>query len=61
MERFAGAYTGAARGLRGATCSRGGPPPITIEDGMQAMRIGVAATQACASGQPVAVASVKEG
>ena len=40
---------------------QGRPAPVTIDDGMQAMRIAVAATQACASGQPVAVASVKEG
>ena len=60
MERFAGAYTAQLQNFV-ENVLEGRPAPITIEDGMQAMRIGVAATQACASGQPVAVASVKEG
>ena len=60
MERFAGAYTAQLTNFV-ENVLEGRPAPITIEDGMQAMRIGVAATQACASGQPVAVASVKEG
>jgi scyllo-inositol 2-dehydrogenase (NAD+) len=60
MERFAGAYTAQLTNFV-ENVREGRPAPITIQDGMQAMRIGVAATQACASGQPVAVASVKEG
>ncbi|HSB62459.1 MAG TPA: inositol 2-dehydrogenase, partial [Vicinamibacteria bacterium] len=56
MERFAGAYTAQLQDFVD-NVRLGRPAPVTIRDGMQAMRIAVAATRACASGQPVAVAS----
>ena len=59
MERFAGAYTAQLTNFVD-NVRLGRPAPVTIRDGMQAMRIAVAATRACASGQPVNVASVKE-
>ncbi len=59
MERFAGAYTAQLTDFV-ENVRQGRPAPVTIRDGMQAMRIAVAATRACASGQPVPVASVKE-
>ena len=59
MERFAGAYTAQLTNFV-ENVLEGRPAPVTIADGMQAMRIAVAATRACASGQPVAVASVNE-
>ena len=59
MERFAGAYTAQLKDFVD-NVRQGRPPSVTIRDGMQAMRIGVAATKARASGQPVAVASVTE-
>jgi predicted dehydrogenase len=59
MERFAGAYTAQLADFVDNVL-QGRPAPVTIRDGMQAMRIAVAATRACASGQPVKVASVKE-
>ena len=36
-------------------------PPITARDGVEALRVGVAATRACQTGQPVAVASIGAG
>jgi len=59
MERFAGAYTAQLQDFVD-NVRLGRPAPVTIRDGMQAMRIAVAATRACASGQPVAVASISE-
>jgi predicted dehydrogenase len=59
MERFAGAYTAQLQDFVD-NVRLGRPAPVTIRDGMQAMRIAVAATRAAASGQPVAVDSVKE-
>ena len=34
------------------------PPPVTIVDGIEALRISLAATEACRKGQPVAVRTV---
>jgi predicted dehydrogenase len=59
MERFAGAYTAQLKDFVD-NVRQGRPPSVTIRDGMSAMRIGVAATKACASGQPVAVADIRE-
>jgi inositol 2-dehydrogenase len=57
MERFAGAYTAQlqdfARNVLG-----GQAPPVTIEDGVAAMRICVAAQRAAQTGETVALASV---
>jgi hypothetical protein len=38
---------------------KGTPAPITIDDGMEALRVGVAATRARESGGAVAVADIK--
>ena len=57
MERFAGAYTAQLSDFVD-NVRLGRPAPVTIRDGMQAMRIAVAATRACASGQPVKLADV---
>jgi predicted dehydrogenase len=54
MERFAAAYTAQLVNFVDNVLE-GRPAPVTIKDGMQAMRIAVAATQACSSGQPVPV------
>jgi predicted dehydrogenase len=59
MERFAAAYTAQLTNFVDNVLD-GRPPAITIKDGMQAMRIGVAATRACATGQAVAMSSLKE-
>jgi inositol 2-dehydrogenase len=57
MERFRDAYTNQlqnfARNVLGDTA-----PPITIDDGLEALRIGVAATRARESGASVRVSSV---
>jgi predicted dehydrogenase len=57
MERFRDAYTSQlqdfARNVLG-----GRPAPITIEDGMEALRVGVAATRAQQTGTTIAVADV---
>jgi hypothetical protein len=39
----------------------GREPPITIDDGLQALRIAVAATRARETGLPVQIASVPGG
>jgi scyllo-inositol 2-dehydrogenase (NAD+) len=59
MERFAGAYTAQLVDFVD-NVRLGRPAPVTIRDGMMAMKIAVAATRAYASGQPVAMASVTE-
>ncbi len=59
MERFAGAYTAQLADFVD-NVRDGRPAPVTIRDGMEAMRVAVAATRACESGQPVKVETVKE-
>jgi len=58
MERFAGAYTAQLEDFANAVLT-GRPPSITIDDGVAVMRIAIAATRACQTGQPVEVASVE--
>ena len=58
MERFAGAYTAQLQDFADAVLA-GRPPSITIDDGLAVMRIAIAATRACHTGQPVEVASVE--
>ncbi|HET7292963.1 MAG TPA: Gfo/Idh/MocA family oxidoreductase [Vicinamibacteria bacterium] len=54
MERFAGAYTAQLRNF--AQNVLGGlPPPVTIDDGLAAIRIAVAARRAHETGQTVEV------
>jgi len=57
MERFRDAYTAQLQNFaRNVLQER--TPPITIEDGLEALRIGVAATRAHETGRSVEVAAV---
>ena len=58
MERFRDAYTNQLQNFA-QNVQQGREPPITIDDGMEALRIGVAATRARESGTTVTVAEVK--
>jgi inositol 2-dehydrogenase len=57
MERFAGAYTAQLRNFA-QNVLLGRPAPVTIDDGMAALRVGIAALRAYETGQRVSVASV---
>ena len=57
MERFAGAYTAQLTNFV-ENVLQGRPAPVTIKDGMQAMRIAVAATRAYETGQTVRLADL---
>ena len=60
MERFAEAYTAQLENFaRNVLEDR--QPPITVDDGVEALRVAIAATRAQKSGARVAVASVVEG
>jgi scyllo-inositol 2-dehydrogenase (NAD+) len=56
MERFAPAYTAQLENFA-QNVLRGRQPPITVDDGVQALRIAVAATRAQHTGQRVEVQS----
>ena len=58
MERFRDAYTLQLQNFA-QNVLQGRSAPITIEDGLEALRVGVAATRAQQGGLPVAVADVK--
>ena len=58
MERFRDAYTNQLQNFA-QNVLQGRPAPITIDDGMEALRVGVAATRAQASGVAVNVADIK--
>lgn len=58
MERFRDAYTNQLQNFA-QNVLQDRPAPITIDDGMEALRVGVAATRAQATGGAVAVADVK--
>jgi inositol 2-dehydrogenase len=58
MERFERAYTAQLQNFAQNVAS-GAAPPVTIEDGVEALRVALAATEACRSGLPVDVASVQ--
>jgi predicted dehydrogenase len=57
MERFRDAYTYQLQNFAQNVLQQR-EPPITIDDGMEALRVGVAATRARESGTTVAVADV---
>jgi scyllo-inositol 2-dehydrogenase (NAD+) len=59
MERFRDAYTNQLQNFA-QNVLRDRQPPITIDDGMEALRIGVAATRAQQTGKTVTVADVRE-
>ena len=58
MERFRDAYTNQLQNFA-QNVLQGRPAPITIDDGMEALRVGVAATRARESGGAVAVADIR--
>jgi inositol 2-dehydrogenase len=58
MERFRDAYTNQLQNFAQNVLQER-PAPITIDDGMEALRVGVAATRARESGGSVAVADIK--
>jgi inositol 2-dehydrogenase len=58
MERFRDAYTNQLQNFA-QNVLQGRPAPITIDDGMEALRVGVAATRAREQGATVAVADIK--
>jgi inositol 2-dehydrogenase len=58
MERFKDAYTTQLQNFA-QNVQKQQPPPITIVDGLEALRLGVAATRAQESGKSVTVADVK--
>lgn len=57
MERFAGAYTTQLQNFADNLLN-GRPPAITIDDGIAALRVAIAATRACQSGKAVDVAAI---
>ena len=57
MERFRDAYTNQLQDFA-RNVQQGKAPPITIDDGLEALRIGIAATRARETGTSVAVAEV---
>jgi predicted dehydrogenase len=57
MERFRDAYTNQLQNFA-QNVLHDRPAPITIADGMEALRVGVAATRARESGNTVAVADI---
>src|ERR671912_585150 len=57
MERFRDAYTNQLQNFA-QNVLQDREPPITIDDGMEALRVGVAATRAQQTGQTVTVADV---
>ena len=58
MERFRDAYTNQLQNFA-QNVLQGRPAPITIDDGMEALRVGVAATRARESGVSVNVSDIK--
>jgi scyllo-inositol 2-dehydrogenase (NAD+) len=57
MERFRDAYTTQLEDFA-QNVLHGRRPPITVDDGVKALEVAVAATRARETGQPVAVASI---
>jgi inositol 2-dehydrogenase len=58
MERFRDAYTNQLQNFA-HNVLQAKPPPITIDDGMEALRVGVAATRARESGKTIDVATIR--
>ncbi len=58
MERFRDAYTNQLQNFA-QNVQQGREPPVTIDDGMEALRIGIAATRARDTGATITVAEVK--
>ncbi len=60
MERFERAYTLQLENFA-ENVLRNRPPPITIRDGVEALRVAVAATRACETGERVEVRAIVPG
>jgi myo-inositol 2-dehydrogenase/D-chiro-inositol 1-dehydrogenase len=58
MERFRDAYTNQLQNFA-QNVLQGRSAPITIDDGMEALRVGVAASRAQAKGGAVTVADIR--
>jgi predicted dehydrogenase len=58
MERFAGAYTAQLQNFAENVLA-GTPPPITLDDGIEALRVAVAAYRSYEAGKPVDVGTVR--
>jgi len=58
MERFERAYTLQLQNFAGNVLN-GREPPITAKDGVEALRVALAATEACRSGRSVTVTDIK--
>jgi scyllo-inositol 2-dehydrogenase (NAD+) len=58
MERFERAYTLQLQNFA-QNVLNDREPPVTVTDGIEALRVALAATAACRSGQPVAVSSIE--
>jgi len=58
MERFRDAYTNQLQNFAQNVLGDR-PAPITIDDGLEALRVGVAATRARETGATVAVADIR--
>jgi predicted dehydrogenase len=58
MERFRDAYTTQLQNFA-QNVQQERTPPIRIEDGLEALRLGVAATRAQETGQSVTVSTIK--
>jgi inositol 2-dehydrogenase len=58
IERFAGAYTAQLHNFAENVLA-GTPPPITIDDGIEALRVAVAAYRSYETGKPVDVSAVR--
>jgi predicted dehydrogenase len=58
MERFRDAYTNQLQNFAQNVLHQR-PTPITIDDGIEALRLGVAATEACRAGRAVTVSEVR--
>jgi inositol 2-dehydrogenase len=58
MERFAGAYTAQLQNFAENVLA-GTPPPITLDDGIEALRVAVAAYRSYEVGKPVDVGTVR--
>jgi inositol 2-dehydrogenase len=58
MERFERAYTLQLQNFA-QNVLNDRDPPVTVTDGIEALRVALAATAACRSGQPVAVSSIE--
>lgn len=57
MERFRDAYTAQLENFA-ENVLEGRPAPVTVDDGVEALRVALAATRARETGQPVEVASI---